>query len=443
MEPGSPIVVLYASAGGGHRAAARAIAQALSEGAWEVMKIAPLATLFAFMVGITLGLPAGYYGGRLDTFLSFLANLILAFPVILLFYLLVTPEIVETVDLLDHTPRWFARAYGDGYLWWVRTLPHLWDWAYELGEDLTRYRGDDPFTKWFRARLARSLYARLRALSPAAMVSTHFMCAAVVSDLKRRGDLDAWSGVVLTDYASHRIWMQPHTDLYCVPAEREYDEFADAVGMIGLRPAQVALTGIPIRKEFREPPDVEGLRERLDLREGVPCVVLMSGAKDSRILVRMLGELARVERPLDVLAIVGKERRRVHRAVERYRDHPTMRLQNLGIVDYISDVFAAADLVIGKAGGLTTTECLARQAPMLIFKPYKGQEERNAQTMLEAGAASRVSQFAGMARRIEHLVYNRERLARMKEACRRAARPDAALEVARRVVAGIRGTRPG
>ncbi|MEZ5779711.1 MAG: ABC transporter permease [Paracoccaceae bacterium] len=61
-----------------------------------VVQIAPLATLFAFMVGISLGLPAGYYGGRLDTVLSFLANLILAFPVILLFYLLVTPEIVET-----------------------------------------------------------------------------------------------------------------------------------------------------------------------------------------------------------------------------------------------------------------------------------------------------------------------------------------------------------
>ncbi|MGB3313884.1 MAG: ABC transporter permease, partial [Albidovulum sp.] len=61
-----------------------------------VVQIAPLATLFAFMVGITLGLPAGYFGGKLDTGLSFLANLILAFPVILLFYLLVTPEIVET-----------------------------------------------------------------------------------------------------------------------------------------------------------------------------------------------------------------------------------------------------------------------------------------------------------------------------------------------------------
>ncbi len=75
---------------------ARDVFSRLFEGAWIVVLIAPFATLFAFMVGITLGLPAGYYGGRLDTFLSFLANLILAFPVILLFYLLVTPEIVAT-----------------------------------------------------------------------------------------------------------------------------------------------------------------------------------------------------------------------------------------------------------------------------------------------------------------------------------------------------------
>ena len=61
-----------------------------------VIQIAPMATMFAFMVGVTLGLPAGYYGGLFDTGLSFLANLVLAFPVILLFYLLVTPEIVET-----------------------------------------------------------------------------------------------------------------------------------------------------------------------------------------------------------------------------------------------------------------------------------------------------------------------------------------------------------
>jgi peptide/nickel transport system permease protein len=75
---------------------ARDVFSRMVMGARRVLAIAPAATLFAFMVGITLGVPAGYFGGRLDTVLTFLANLVLAFPVILLFYLLVTPEIRVT-----------------------------------------------------------------------------------------------------------------------------------------------------------------------------------------------------------------------------------------------------------------------------------------------------------------------------------------------------------
>ncbi len=75
-------------------------------GSQIVLIIAPAATLFALMVGVTLGLPAGYYGGRIDSFLSFLANLVLAFPVILLFYLLVTPAIVEM-----GLPQWMAGVF--------------------------------------------------------------------------------------------------------------------------------------------------------------------------------------------------------------------------------------------------------------------------------------------------------------------------------------------
>ncbi|MEX0404823.1 ABC transporter permease [Aquibium sp. LZ166] len=75
---------------------ARDIFSRMVYGSRIVLIIAPAATAFALMVGITLGLPAGYYGGRIDSFLSFLANLVLAFPVILLFYLLVTPGIMDT-----------------------------------------------------------------------------------------------------------------------------------------------------------------------------------------------------------------------------------------------------------------------------------------------------------------------------------------------------------
>lgn len=94
---------------------ARDVFSRMVAGSQQVLIIAPAATLFAFMVGITLGLPAGYFGGKIDGILTFLANLVLAFPVILLFFLLVTPEI---------------RAAGpEFHLWgdikWIASVPNI------------------------------------------------------------------------------------------------------------------------------------------------------------------------------------------------------------------------------------------------------------------------------------------------------------------------------
>ncbi|WP_256751039.1 ABC transporter permease [Mesorhizobium sp. Mes31] len=91
IEAKSGLVYLF----GGDKLA-RDVFSRMVYGSQIVLIIAPAATGFALMVGITLGLPAGYYGGKIDTVLSFLANLVLAFPVILLFYLLVTPGIMDT-----------------------------------------------------------------------------------------------------------------------------------------------------------------------------------------------------------------------------------------------------------------------------------------------------------------------------------------------------------
>jgi len=91
IDPGSGAVFLLGADNLGRDLFSRMV-----HGSQFVLIIAPAATLVAYAVGVALGLPAGYFGGRIDVVLSFLANLVLAFPVILLFYLLVTPGVRET-----------------------------------------------------------------------------------------------------------------------------------------------------------------------------------------------------------------------------------------------------------------------------------------------------------------------------------------------------------
>jgi peptide/nickel transport system permease protein len=91
MEPESGIPFYL----GGDKLA-RDVFSRMVYGSRIVLAIAPAATAISLVVGSLLGLPAGFFGGRIDAVLSFVANLVLAFPVILLFYLLVTPGIMET-----------------------------------------------------------------------------------------------------------------------------------------------------------------------------------------------------------------------------------------------------------------------------------------------------------------------------------------------------------
>ena len=91
---------------------------------------------------------------------------------------------------------------------------------------------------------------------------------------------------------------------------------------------------------------------------------------------------------------------------------------------------AAADLIVGKAGGLTTSEALARALPMALIEPIPGQEERNADHLLEAGAAIRCNNLPAAAWKIATLLDDPVRLNRMREAARRLAKPAAAVAIA-------------
>ena len=136
-----------------------------------------------------------------------------------------------------------------------------------------------------------------------------------------------------------------------------------------------------------------------------------------------------------IVAIAGKSEKTRKRLEELSRQAGRLaggapRLCPVGFTTEMDQYMASADLLVGKAGGLTTSEALARALPMALIEPIPGQEERNADHLLEAGAAIRCNNLPAAPWKIATLLDDRARLARMQEAARAMARPSAAAAIA-------------
>jgi processive 1,2-diacylglycerol beta-glucosyltransferase len=105
------------------------------------------------------------------------------------------------------------------------------------------------------------------------------------------------------------------------------------------------------------------------------------------------------------------------------------RMVAVGFTKEMDQYMAAADALIGKSGGLTTSEALARGLPMILIEPIPGQEERNADHLLEAGAAIRCNNLPAAPWKIASLLENQEKLSSMRAAAAAMARPAAARKI--------------
>jgi processive 1,2-diacylglycerol beta-glucosyltransferase len=106
----------------------------------------------------------------------------------------------------------------------------------------------------------------------------------------------------------------------------------------------------------------------------------------------------------------------------------------VGYTKQMDEYMSAADLIVGKPGGLTTCEALAKGLVFVIVDPIPGQEERNSDHLLENGAAIRSNNPATLGFKIERLLDSPERLARMRENALAFARPKAATDIAEKLV---------
>lgn len=330
---------------------------------------------------------------------------------------------VHTVDVLAFTGAAYRRMYGAGYLKLVNRVPALWGALYRASDVVRRQRVQDRFVRAFDMVEFAAFRAFVRELAPDAMLATHFLPCQVLAPYRAEGR-DAFPlGVALTDYDAHAFWVQPTADRFFVAS----DEVREVLAGRGIDRGRIVVTGIPVRRAFAAPHDREALRAKHGLAPDVPVVLVTAGgagvgAFEATVETVLSGP------PVQVLAMAGRNEA-LRRRLQALPVPSGSALLPFGFVEAMDELMAAADLMVAKSGGLTTAEALALGVPMIVRDPIPGQEERNADYLLEAGAGVKASGLDSLRYKLRTLLTDPARLARMRDAALAVARPHAALDI--------------
>ena len=335
---------------------------------------------------------------------------------------------VEHIDAIQYVSKLFQRVYDKAYISMVRRAPELMGMLYD--------RMDQPW-QHPRRRLALDrlntapMIRLLKRVQPDLCVATHFLPAEIIAWLIAKRKLHAHNAIVVTDYDVHAMWLCRTVDRYYVAL----DEAAEYLARIGVPREKLRVSGIPIDPLFAKPVDRAETRRALGLDPAATMILVSAGGYGIGPVEQLVNDLLALQRPWQIVAIAGKAEKVRKRLEEISRNAGKLpsgapRLAPVGFTTAMDKYMAAADLLVGKAGGLTTSEALARALPMALIEPIPGQEERNADHLLEAGAAIRCNNLPAAAWKIAVLLDDPARLAGMRDAARNMAKPNAAAIIA-------------
>jgi processive 1,2-diacylglycerol beta-glucosyltransferase len=339
------------------------------------------------------------------------------------------------LDVMDYVPSSFRRIYADFYLRLITRHPQLWGMLYRITDDTH----PDALTQRMRRTIERLNTRRLRTaiahFAPDAIVCTHFLPAEMLARQIRKGRIDVPVWLQVTDFDLHRMWVIPEMTGYLAASP----EIAQRMRAVGLPAARVHTTGIPVMPAFTGPHDRRALAAGFGIDPERPAYLVMGGGAGVGGLDTLADALLSTADGFQLVVLAGRNAAMLERLRKLATSRYPGRLFPQGFTQHVDRLMACCDLAITKPGGLTTSECLAMGLPMIVNAPIPGQEERNADYLMEQGAAWKAIDAVSLAWRIGQLQAQPERLSTMAANARAIGRPHAAREVIHTVLHQLDG----
>jgi processive 1,2-diacylglycerol beta-glucosyltransferase len=230
----------------------------------------------------------------------------------------------------------------------------------------------------------------------------------------------------------HAMWLCRNYEHYFVALE----ETRQHLIKLGVPVDKVTATGIPIDPVFAERKNPHEMRRKHGLTSDVTTILLSAGGFGVGPVEHLLQALAEMKHRAQVVAVCGRNAELKERIEQMNHAGRSSRvsIKPIGFTTDMDEYMTAADIMLGKPGGLTTSEALAKGLVLVIVNPIPGQEERNSDHLLEEGVAIRCNNLPVLAYKIDRLLDNAKRLSNMRANVKRIARPHAAREIVRKLL---------
>ena len=356
-------------------------------------------------------------------------------------------EIIDSLKIVNGT---MDKLISRGYEKSAKYTPKAWGGVYKLTETNLVSRNefkDNPLT----SLISRKLKKLVENKKPDLIIGTHPFPMIALSTLKKyslmynNSELSAFTEnlhkyyknlnippliTVLTDYTTHSAYIQNEIDYYIVGHEYVKELLIED----GIDGDKIKAYGIPVEKSFLSSRDREIVLSELNLDPNKFTVLLMGGSFGAGSIKDTLSELISIDRDFQIIVITGRNKslkEKLERTLIVDANKIDKKICVLGFTDNMNDLLSSVDILVSKPGGLTTTESLLKEVPMIVPYFIPGQEEENLDFLSNCGASLRTSKKYNLSVLLKVLIDNPERIEITKENIRAIKKLNASQDIAK------------
>ncbi len=326
-------------------------------------------------------------------------------------------EMLNTFDYINHA---LSESVNQGYLLSTKFTPKMWGRVYRLAEK--RQKSDTTFLSDAINKITTGkLLKYVQEFKPDAIVCTHVFAAQIATYFRRKCGITCPLYGIITDFTVHPFWEDTDIDYY-VTASRLLNLQLEKRGLDSKKALPI---GIPIEPKFAVKTEKRAARAQLGIANR-PTILVMMGSMGYGKLTDSLAVLDNMDYDFQILCVCGNNKQ-LKRKIENQTWKKTVLA--LGYVNNVELLMDAADVLITKPGGLTTSEFLAKGLPAIVLNPIPGLEDRNTEFLLNNGLAIRVSKTFPIDEAVYQLLLHNWRLDMLSQATKNMGKPNAVCDL--------------